>query len=76
MSRDDFKPYPGENADLCPTCGGELENGDCVVMECPVYQDSAAAGAGPSVVDAPALPVATETVIDRFDALKRRLGGA
>jgi hypothetical protein len=74
MTFDDFKSYPGENADCCGDCGVELENGSCVVIECPVYQLEV--HGGPSVVDAPALPVATETVIDRFDALKRRLGGA
>lgn len=74
MTCDDFKPYPGENTDRCSDCGEPLEDGCCVVIECDVYQLEV--HGGPSVVDAPALPVATETVIDRFDALKRGLGGA
>jgi hypothetical protein len=75
VSRDDFKPVSASECwDLCETCGEPLEDGHCVVIECPVYQLEV--HGGPSVVDAPALPVPADTVIERLDALKRGLGGA
>jgi hypothetical protein len=70
----DFKPYPGENADRCADCGVELENGECVVIGCASYEVSV--GRGPGVADAPVPPAPTSQVIDLFDALKSALGGA
>jgi hypothetical protein len=66
--------HASECWDLCETCGDPLEDGCCVVIECPVYQLEV--HGGPSVMDAPALPAPVSTVTDLIEALKRSLGGA